>query len=35
MDQAEVNTTTYGVMTVIGKRYPDAYTTIGYEMFLL
>jgi hypothetical protein len=30
------NTTTYGVMTVIGKRYtPDAYTTIGYELFLL
>jgi len=30
------NTTTYGVMSVIGKRYtPDAYTTIGYEMFVL
>jgi hypothetical protein len=30
------NTTTYGVMSVIGKRYtPDAYTTIGYEMFVM
>lgn len=30
------NTTTYGVMSVIGKRYtPNAYTTTGYEMFLI
>jgi hypothetical protein len=30
------NSTTYGVMTVIGKRYtPDAFTTIGYEMFVM
>jgi hypothetical protein len=30
------NNTTYGVMSVIGKRYtPDAYTTIGYEMFVM
>jgi hypothetical protein len=28
--------TTYGVMSVIGKRYtPNAYTTTGYEMFLI
>jgi hypothetical protein len=32
----EVNSTTYGVMSVIGKRYtPDYSFTIGYEMFLI
>ncbi len=34
--KAEANSTTYGVMSVLGKRYtPTPWTALGYELFLV